>query len=118
MVIIQKVGLLFLGLKNNDFYFAGKNFATGQQELTSHNGFVLAGEGFENETTSVLQNGKYVVQSQSTSIRAAFFFLDTTEHNFSTGSTTETISINIGTMLGVGLMLNGSINIPIYKMSK
>jgi hypothetical protein len=110
------VGTPFLGIVDNDFYFAGHDYSDGGKEKKTEGlsvDFMGSGAGYEK--TSENKDGKSEEESTSTTDRVGFIFVWKDETDTKSGETTSTLNIDWGAAIGIGLVAKAQITIPFYK---
>jgi RHS repeat-associated protein len=114
----EGISVIFAGVKDNDPYFGGKNLNTGEVTLFNNWGGSFLGTGTQNEQTKVKdENSNYQLVSDKHSASAGLVlaFTSTIENNYRTNEQIETRSIDIGAGLGLGIVANFDLSIPIYQ---
>jgi hypothetical protein len=103
-------GVDFLGMRDNEFYFAGRNTDGEQVDRNQVDGGIcVVGMGYQTETRKA-KNGT-TTQSETISVRTFGFFVSEVTTNKATGESVSTNSIDISGALGIGMVVEAGIRI-------
>jgi RHS repeat-associated protein len=105
-------GAVVFGVKDNTFYVAGNNTETSNREVFKSYELSSYIVGVSNEKTMLGGRNGAIISEKNTVSLFSVFYVETT--SFPDGTTKSNIGILLSYKIGVGLILDGAVQIPFY----